>query len=84
MAILTRDGQTWETRNNSYGYFDVDGTPCNIVEMRGDFDTWHSPDTILLHADRLDDGWVRYWLSSSDKENRDSLARLVAALDTGG
>ncbi len=77
MAKITLNGQTFETRNDTFGYYN--GEPCNIVELRGDYDAWCSDDTVLLHAEPLPGGWVRYWLSSTNetlKENTATLARL--------
>lgn len=77
MATYTRDGQTWETRSLRYSYYD--GQPCKIIEMRGDYDSFCSDDTVLLQAQSLRDGWVRYWMTSSDPGERDSIADVAQA-----
>jgi hypothetical protein len=78
MSIVTKDGQTFETRNLTYDYYD--GEPCKITDMRGDFDAYKRTDTVLLHAQRLGGGWVRYWTTSTDMAERQSLARIAYAL----
>lgn len=75
--ITTADGQTFETRLNHYGYYD--GEPCRIIEMRGDFDTFKDNDTVLLQAQRLEDGWVRYWLSSTNPAKRYTIGAIARA-----
>jgi len=80
MAVFNRDGQTWRTRNSHYGWHD--GLPCKIVELHGDFETWRSNDTIVVQAETLRGGWVRYWLSSTDPVLRASLVSLADAWPT--
>jgi hypothetical protein len=75
MTRMTRNGQTWETRNLWYAYYE--GEPCKVIDLRGDFDTYKADDTVLLQAETLGNGWVRYWTTSTDPEERASLASVI-------
>ena len=77
MARLTINGQTFETRNSIYGYYD--GEPCRIVDLRGDVEAFKSPDTVILQSKDVGMGFVRYWLTSTDEAERAGIARVADA-----
>jgi len=79
MQRYERDGQVWLVNNRDYVRHN--GTPCTQLDLHGDFDSFVSPDTVVLDCERLGGGWVRYWLTSTNEESQRNTTELVEAIE---
>ena len=60
-----RGGQEYEVTNVLYGF--RNGEPCMRVDMRGNPQTFFAGSVLVLGAQQLEDGIVRYWYVYSGK-----------------
>lgn len=76
-----RNGEVWEVGTTNYVRYA--GEPCLQLDMRGNPETFFSPDTEIIEVADLGNDWTRYWYTSRDAELRANYTRLVELYEYG-
>ena len=80
VTTYERNGQTWEVVSElEHTYWGKQA--CIQLDMRGDPETYFGSECIVIQAQDIGNGWVRYWYQSADpvlQTNNEELSRLIA------
>jgi hypothetical protein len=63
-ATRTETGEVWESTKTEFGY--LGDIPCRRFAMKGDPNTYFDPDTRIIQRVDLGNGWIKYWVVSSE------------------